>query len=407
VGANRKPRVLFVDHVNKVLGGAEVNLVELAGHSEARNRWEIEIACAPGGPLDAAVADLGLARRPHQTAPALNELRVVGRQSGALAKLRGWAELRRAARRLAASLRRAPVDLVVSCTNKDHFAAGAAARAVGTSSLWWVNDIISPEFFSWPVRRLFVRQAVSLATRLAPVSNFGREALLREGIPARKVTAILNGIPVERYRRPKTGAFRTELGAAPGEPVFGVVGRITPWKGQDMFLRMARRWRESGRPGRFVILGRAFNEDAPYEQSLREFIAAERLEGVASIAPFRKEIGEAVADLDVLVHCSVKPEPFGRVIIEAMAAGTAVLAARDGGVPEIVSDGVNGALAAPGDEADFLAHLQKLAAAPALREKFAAAGRKTVEECFTIRRVFADFDRLFGEVLADAAPAVR
>ncbi len=391
-------RILFVDHVSKVLGGAEVNLLELLALPAAKERWDIHVACAPGSPLDDALGRLGIRRHTFGFAPALNELRVVGRGINLLAKLRGWQELRRATRRLAQIAADVRPDRLLSCTNKDHFAAGQVGQAAGIPSLWWVNDILSADFFSWPVRRVFARQACQRAARLIPVSAFGREALIREGIPADRIVPILNGIPLDRYRRSTSTLLRDQLKIRPGEPVIGLAGRITPWKGQDLFTRIAAEWAGQNRPGRFVIIGRAFNEDAPFEAALREFIRVEKLESRVQFVAFQSDIAAALSQLDVLLHCSTKPEPFGRVIIEAMAVGTPVIAARAGGVPEIITPGVDGGLARPGNVTDYMAELISLLADERQRGDWSKAGRATVEQRFTLERVFADFDRVVASV---------
>ncbi len=391
-------RILFVDHVSKVLGGAEVNLLELLALPAVRERWDAHVACAPGSPLEAALAKLGVPSHNYGFAPALNELRVVGRGFNLLAKLRGWQELRLATERLRQLTTGLKPQVLLSCTNKDHFAAGQVARAAGRSSVWWVNDILSADFFSWPVRRVFVRQARQLATQLVPVSNFGRAALIHEGVPAERITTIHNGIPLARYRRSASTLLRDQLRLRPDEPLIGLAGRITPWKGQELFLRIAREWTRQNRPGRFVIIGRAFNEDAPFEASLKEVIRAQKLEARVQFVAFQSDIAAALSQLDVLLHCSTKPEPFGRVLIEAMAVGTPVIAARAGGVPEIVTAGVDGGLANPGDPADYVAQLTALLADPQKRADWVKAGRLKVEQSFTLERVFADFDRVMTSV---------
>lgn len=390
-------RLLFVDHVSKVLGGAEVNLLELLALPAARERWEVQVACAPGSPLETALGKLNVPRHSYGFAPALNELRVVGRGFSPFAKLRGWLELRRASDRLREVSLGLKPHALISCTNKDHFAAGPAARGAGVPSVWWVNDILSADFFSWPVRQVFVNRARQFATRLVPVSNFGREALIREGVPAERVVTIHNGIPLERYRRSGSTLLREQLKLRPGEPLIGLAGRITPWKGQDLFLRIAAEWARQNRAGRFVIIGRAFNEDAPFEASLKEFIRAGGLESRVQFVPFQADIAAALSQLDVLLHCSTKPEPFGRVIIEAMAVGTPVIAARAGGVPEIITAGADGGLVAPGDAAGYVAQLTALLSDGRKRLDWIRAGRLAVEQRFTLERVFEDFDRVLAE----------
>lgn len=392
-------RILFVDHVSKVLGGAEVNLLELLALPTARERWDVQVACAPGSPLEAALAKLGVPRHSYGFGPALNELRVVGRGFNPLAKLRGWLELRQAAGRLRQLVGSLKPQVLLSCTNKDHFTAGKVAHSAGIPSIWWVNDILSADFFSWPVRRVFVRQACDLATRLVPVSNFGRDALVREGVPGERIFPVLNGIPLDRYRRSSSRLLRDHLKVRPDEPLIGLAGRITPWKGQDLFLRIAAEWARQNRPGRFAIIGRAFNEDAPFEAALKEFIRAQKLESRVHFVAFQSDIAAALSQLDVLLHCSTKPEPFGRVIIEAMAVGTPVIAARGGGVPEIITAGADGGLANPGDVADYVAQLTALLADERKRMDWVKAGRATVEQRFTLERVFVDFDRVVKSVL--------
>lgn len=389
-------RVLFVDHVNRILGGAEVNLVELLADAEARRAWDVTVACSPDSPLDERIAALGVRRAPYQFGKSVNELRVVGRSFPLLGAVRGLRALHAAGTRLHEILRETGAEVAVSCTNKDHFAATAACRRSRAASVWWVNDILSADFFPAPARRGFCWRARRGAARLAAVSEVARRALVDQGLPPELVTTIHNGIPLERYACRERGALRRLIGAGDDEFLAGIVGRFTPWKGQDVVIRVARRWRDAGLKGRFLLIGRAFNEDEPFEKSLRE--AARGLEGTVHFVPFQPDISAALSDLDVLLHASVKPEPFGRVVIEAMAVGVPVVVARAGGVPEIITDGRDGLLVPPGDEAAYVAALRSLAENPARRAALAAAGRRTVEERFTVSRVQRDFERVFAEV---------
>ncbi len=119
-----------------------------------------------------------------------------------------------------------------------------------------------------------------------------------------------------------------------------------------------------------------FGEEA-YEERLHalagELGVADRVE----FRGFRDDVRAELAELDVLVHASTTPEPFGQVVLEGMAAGLPVVAAAAGGRAEIVTDGVDGLLVAPGDAAALAAALTRLAADPQLRERLGAAGRRT------------------------------
>jgi glycosyltransferase involved in cell wall biosynthesis len=393
----KRPRVLVVDHVTKVLGGAEINVVELLAHPIAKEAWDVHIACGPKSRLSEALSPLGWPQHSYGFGASLNELRIVGRRFSSVAKIRGWMEIRQAQQRLAAIVRAIRPDVLLSCTNKDHFTAGAAAKTCGVPSIWWVNDVLSREFFGWAVRRVFVRQARRLATRLAAVSDFGRDALVSQGIPSERVVTIQNGIPLDRYRRDTSRPLRKELGMAPDEPLFGIVGRITPWKGQDRFLELATVWKANDLPGRFAIIGKAFNEEAPYEESLRRLAVERGLEQTIAFVPFQSDVAAALSSLDALIHMSTKPEPFGRVLIEAMAVGTPVLAAKAGGALEIVTPGVNGDLADPASIQDYFDKLRALISSRERRERYSIQGRETVVARFSLTRVFEDFSKLVKE----------
>src|SRR5687767_7686425 len=98
-------RVVFVDHVSKVLGGAEVNLIELLGSAGLSKRWQVVCACAPGSPLSAALGRIGVRQVAYSFSPSLNELRIVGSSFQFWRNLAGFWEVQRAAARLQTILR--------------------------------------------------------------------------------------------------------------------------------------------------------------------------------------------------------------------------------------------------------------------------------------------------------------
>jgi glycosyltransferase involved in cell wall biosynthesis len=153
-----------------------------------------------------------------------------------------------------------------------------------------------------------------------------------------------------------------------------MVGRIAPWKGQHVFIEAFARAFPTG-PERAVIIGTPlFGEDA-YERELHELVDAHELRSRIEFAGFRDDVQAELARLDVLVHASVTPEPFGLVVIEGMASGLPVVASAEGGPLEVIEHGVNGLLAPAGDADALARELARLAVDAELRSRLGAAAR--------------------------------
>lgn len=390
-------RVLFVDHVNRILGGGEINLLELLAHPRAGAEWTMACACPRESKLGQAVSGLNVPVYDYGFAASLNELRVVDKSPAPLRAIKGYFALSAAQKRLASIIKEFRPDVVISCTNKDDLCAAVVCRQLDVPNVWWVNDILSPDFFPWGARTVFIWHARRGPQRLVTVSEHARRALLDAGLNDDLVTTIHNGIPLERYARDRKRLIRDAFQLTDDEPLVGIVGRYTPWKGQDFFLRVAEAWTQTNPRGHFVLIGHAFNEEQAYEAQLREFVAQKGLSQRVHFLPFQSEIATALSDLDALIHASVRPEPFGRVIIEAMAVGVPVIGARAGGVPEIITHSVDGLLATPGSEAEYLAALRILLTDTAKAQALSEAARQTVQQRFTLERVWQQFDAVLTE----------
>jgi glycosyltransferase involved in cell wall biosynthesis len=172
------------------------------------------------------------------------------------------------------------------------------------------------------------------------------------------LTAVLDGEHVvhrsRRYVIPSatrviSDAVR-QVEPTPGSPQrtsfrVGIVGRIAPWKGQDVFLDAFARAYPDGDERAVVVGSPMFGED-DYLAGLHAQADRLGLDGRVEFTGFVEDVNGVLADLDVLVHASVTAEPFGQVVIEGLAAGVPVIAADDGGPAEILHDGVDG-LAVP------------------------------------------------------------
>lgn len=381
----RPKRILFVDHVDRILGGAEINLIELIEEAKKHSQWQIAVACRVGAALSQALDKIGVQQFDYCLDPRLNELRFAGAKFPWTRALGGMRALNEARAQLTNILAQFETDAVVSCTNKDHFVACHASP----QSIWWVNDLLTPDFFPLPARLAF-RHYAAKASRLVAVSHCVKDALTQLGIPREKITVIQNGIPIAKYTSGNKEAFRKANYIHDDEPIFGWIGRICDWKGPELYNAIAGEWKKRQKAGRFFVIGSSFNEDAGF------FAWFERSARDIKFASYPSYVPDALAAMDAFLHTSLRPEPFGRVLIEAMAAGVPVIAANAGGACEIIRSGENGFLARPNDAQSYIEKLSLLYPRSPTVEQMIAKARTTVAVQFNVERVYRDFDALLS-----------
>jgi glycosyltransferase involved in cell wall biosynthesis len=178
-----------------------------------------------------------------------------------------------------------------------------------------------------------------------------------------------------------------------------MVGRIAPWKGQHVFIEAFARAFPNGASEAVIVGAPLFGrEEEDYlEHILRlgdELGLGQRL----VYTGFSDDVAAELARLDVVVHASLKPEPFGQVILEGMAAGLPVVAARAGGPLELVTDGLDGLLYPPGDVEALARLLTHLARDASLRVRLGDAGILRAQG-FSVESVAAQLTEIYRSVL--------
>ena len=222
--------------------------------------------------------------------------------------------------------------------------------------------------------------------------------------PLRHSAVIPNAVDVADYTAPvDCAAVRASLGVPVDAPLVVMPGRISPWKGQHVFVDALALLRQRWPDVHGVVIGLAEKVDAAgYAAQLETQAAALGLQGSLHWAGYRQDIPQVLAAADVVAHCSVKPEPFGRVIIEGMAAGRPVVATALGGAAEIITSGVDGLLTPAGDAGALAQALAGLLADPAQRARLGAAARQTVLARYQIADHVAAVRRFYQQVLEKA-----
>ncbi|MCM2280119.1 MAG: glycosyltransferase family 4 protein [Oligoflexia bacterium] len=385
------------------LGGTERSVLELALGLKAKPSlgYEPWFVLPKEGPLSERLAREGIAFEILPMPAGLLKLsRSFPWRSGALA-LAAAPEGARYLRALVTLLRRERPALIHTNSIKCHALARLAAPLAGVPVLWHLRDILAP---GWTLRALTALARLPHGRRgLRVVANSGATArsFLAGGAKV-GVRIIHNGVDPANYAPRPNRLFHEELGLLPEVPLVGILGVLARWKGQFEFLRMAAGVLRAGIDARFVVIGDEIYDtgsDRGIAQELRE--EADRL-GIAEkvhFAGFRDDPGRAINGLDVLVHASTRPEPFGRVAIEAMACGVPLVASAAGGILEIVEDNRTGLLFPPGNIEALAGAVTRLLREPALRSRLVEAGRGEFLSRFTASRTLEGVTALYDEMI--------
>lgn len=299
----------------------------------------------------------------------------------------------RARRRLRKILERNAFEFVIVHSPWAHALFAPVARRSGVPTAFWLHDVTDGRHWlhRWARR---TRPAVVIAT-----SRFvaGLADRVFAGPPVQVVyTPVEEGAAVPPAKRLE---LRAELDTPHGDVVVLQVGRLERWKGHRLHLQALSLLRKV--PGwRYWIVGGAQRpHEREYLQELRDLSV--RL-GVAERVIFvgeRSDVPDLMAAADVFCQPNEAPEPFGRVFVEALAAGLPVVSTRMGGAVEIIDDSC-GVLVPPGDAPSLAEALRGLIADPARREALGARGPARARELCDP----AESQARLAEVLAAAAP---
>ena len=294
----------------------------------------------------------------------------------------------------ARALRRLIADRGVALvhTNTSVTLGGAgAARLARVPHVWHLREIYAGFERVWPVYRRLLLTADAL-----PCVSQATRAQLGDAPQAR---VLHDGLAVAPARAGRDAA-RAALGLPQDAFVVAILGRISTWKGQDVLIRALAEpaLRDTG-----VLALVAGDPWRGEEQRLDELRALAGRLGVADrvrFAGFRPDVENVYGAADVVAVLSTQPDPLPNSALEAAAAGCCVVAARHGGLPEILRDGETGVLVQPGDPAALARALAALHADPAARERLGAAAASDVRARFAPARFLEQTQALYDEVLA-------
>jgi glycosyltransferase involved in cell wall biosynthesis len=241
------------------------------------------------------------------------------------------------------------------------------------------------------------------STRVVTVSQAVREHMLKDAAKfADRFTFVRGAIDVEPFLNGKGRArVRAEWGVRDDEVLIGMAGRVTRWKGQSIFVQAAKLIAERHAKAKFAAVGGVFDTEKFYMDRFRKEVRDAGLENKLTINDFRADMPDVFAAFDIFVLPSILPEPFGLVVIEAMASGKPVVATAPGGPSETVVDGETGFLVPPSDASAIARVLEVLLADHQKRISMGDAGRRRAREVFSLPRYVTEFEELYDAVLKE------
>ena len=399
-GKRPLPTILFFDHTAS-LGGGEIALLNLVQGLD-RSRFRPLVVLGEAGALSQKLEAAGVEIRVFPIARDVAETRKDALGAGSLLRLRAIAQSVAYARRLARLIRQENAALVHTNSLKADIIGGVAARLARVPLIWHVRDRIETDYLPRPIVRLFRALCAILPDYVIANSNATLQTLR---LPARRPAAtVYSGVSHSRSEVVHDG-----VGVLPDiytvretgkPPVIGIVGRISPWKGQHIFVQMAAAVHARYPHAHFQICGAALFGEAAYEAEVRAQVQQAGLADCLEFLGFRADVFTVIQNMDILVHASTTGEPFGQVIIEGMSACKPVVATRGGGVPEIVEDGVTGRLVPMNDAPAMTQAVLDILADPETARAMGIAGYQRVQDHFTIERAVRQVETIYTEILA-------
>ncbi len=387
-----RPFVLYVHSNNSDIGGADKVLALMAEHMADRSRPSGGARVAVALRLQTAIVD-SYARagipvihhpfvRPQLSKGAIGLIRFALTAPASL-----WFFWR--------LIGRTRPD-IVHVNDLYDFLPAAAARLRGVPLVWHIRMIPTQRV----QRAAFARMVATLATVSISVSRAVRDTLFATppaGHRALVIHDLGNARLIADDRNPKICAARPQGLPQSGRLVL-MVGRIEPWKGQDIFIEAIRLLPETLRHSAcFALVGGGVEAKEAYLARIRR--EADHA-GIVSLGT-RDDVPALLRAADISVHASVLPDPFPGVVIESMLAGAATIAARAGGTIEMIDDTVSGRLTPPGDAAALAAALSDmLTNATSPRARFGPAARARALALVDAQAIDSALENTYGDLLA-------
>jgi peptidoglycan/LPS O-acetylase OafA/YrhL len=383
--STRELNILFLDQSGK-LAGAELCLLDIVQPYRDRSL----VCLFTDGPFRAALEQQGM--RVQILATRTMEVR---KDSGLVQGFQSLSQLLPLAVKVAQLSR--DYDVIYANTQKALVVGALASLLSRRPLVYHLHDILSIDHFSRTNRRLAVTLANRCASRVIATSNASREAFIQAGGRANIATVVYNGFEPAAYLKPGADVshLKQQLGLH-GQFVVGHFSRLSPWKGQHILLEALVDCPENVSA---IFVGDALFGEQNYVQTLKTQVETLGLQNRVQFLGFRSDVVPLMHACDLIAHTSTAPEPFGRVIVEAMLCGKPVIASAAGGAVELVEPGVIGWLVPPSDVKALATTIAHCRNHPEQIAAIAQIAQTTASKRFDINQIRQQIDQVLREVV--------
>jgi glycosyltransferase involved in cell wall biosynthesis/2-polyprenyl-3-methyl-5-hydroxy-6-metoxy-1,4-benzoquinol methylase len=394
-------RIVFLNPSGH-LGGAEACLLDMiAVLRTARPQWKISVVLGEGGPLEERVRLLGA---DVAVVPFSAEIASLG-DSGATGKISLLLRMLMSApaalsyrNQLRRSLDELKPDILHSNGFKMHV-LGALTKPARSKLIWHVHDYVSSRSIMAAILKRFSDKADTIVTNSRSVADD-----VRKIIGNKKIVPVLNVVDLEEF---------SPIGPTLDLPVkstdavrVGLVATMAWWKGHRLFLDAIAKLDRQFPVHAYIVGGSLYQTDSRQEsiQALQKYAAELGIQHRVTFTGFVAEPASAIRALDVVVHASTEPEPFGRVIVEAMACGRPVITNGLGGAAEILATGAFGLTFKTGDSSSLAEAISKLAGDRDLRSRLGQNGLAAARLHFGRERLLSELPPIYETLLGVSGP---
>jgi glycosyltransferase involved in cell wall biosynthesis len=371
-------RILYIHGIGNI-GGAERDLLAMV-QALSGVSWEVQVACPLRGQLYEVLIQAGISVHPLVLSPWRKWFSPFVRWRGVMG-IRG----------LLKQLKPALIHVNDIWWVPHTVSAVNHALARRTPIVTHVRQEIEPEKVS--------RYWLSRVDAVIAISKQVEQALIAGGVSSRSIRTIYSGLDLSKVDRKEDNykAVRFKLGVPPEAVLLGTVANLFPRKGYDVMLRALPMILKADPSTQYVIIGTGERE---YEQTLRKLSEELGIAHCVHFYGFQDPVWPFLEAMDLYVH-PARMEGFGIAVIEAMAAGKAVVATNTGGLPEVVEHGRTGLLVALDNPEALSAAVVSLLKDKQRRDEMGERGAKLVRERFDLKASMAAIEQVYYQVLAD------